>query len=178
MSGREYSQELGRKFVFAVANFFESLHRKDGTKIYQLISNAYETHLRQFCDITLPERTISFDIVFRRYILRKDAFLVYVECKYAESVHTIRALKPKYEEFLENVYLCKKIRKYQDAEFMFVTNVPFIYGAVPISDNFTLLKEILTKRLSVNVEEALVSQMLHSVHKLVIPQWFLEQINI
>ena len=46
MSGREYSHELGRRFVFAVANFLESIKRKDGTNVYQLISNAYETNLR------------------------------------------------------------------------------------------------------------------------------------
>lgn len=178
MSGREYSHELGRRFVFAVTNFLESIKRKDGTNVYQLISNTYEANLRQFCDIILPDRTISFDIVFRRYISQTEAALVYVECKYAESVHTIRALKFRYEIFLENIYLCIGVKNHRESEFLFVTNVPFLSEKFPLSDNFAQLKKLLSKRLGTSIEDERIAQMLQNVHELILPQWFLEQIVI
>jgi len=178
MSGREYSHELGRRFVFAIANFLESVKRKDGTNVYQLISNTYERNLRQFCEIILPDRTINFDIVFRRYISQTEAALIYVECKYAESIHTIRTLNSKYEVFLENTYLCTGIKKYRESEFLFVTNTPFLSEKVSLSDNFAQLKKLLSKRLGTSIKDERITQILRNVHELILPQWFLEQIVI
>lgn len=172
MSAREESQEIGRRFVFAVAKFFDALRRPNGVKIYQLISNAYEPNLRQFCDIIIESQTISFDIVFLRYPIDGEAKVVYAECKFAQE-SSARNLKAYYEEFLLKAYHVLGLRQHQNSEFLFVTNVPLTKRTRRYSEDFTSLHNLLISRLGEPIDENRVPIMLSSVNSFILPEWFI-----